>query len=100
MNAAPFTSTSLRTSRSSRRSSTETCRVGAPNSVILPRFKSWSTVGVSALIALTGVSVAAPARLRQAPTGIHKIQHVVVIMQENRTFDNYFGTYPGADGIP
>src|SRR5438309_1513836 len=32
--------------------------------------------------------------------GIHKIQHVVIIMQENRTFDHYFGTYPGADGIP
>jgi phospholipase C len=32
--------------------------------------------------------------------GIHKIQHVVVIMQENRSFDTYFGTYPGADGIP
>jgi phospholipase C len=32
--------------------------------------------------------------------GIHKIQHVVVIMQENRSFDEYFGTYPGADGIP
>src|SRR5919112_4947859 len=30
----------------------------------------------------------------------NKIQHVVVIMQENRSFDNYFGTYPGADGIP
>jgi len=34
------------------------------------------------------------------PTGIHKIQHVVMIMQENRSFDSYFGTYPGADGIP
>jgi phospholipase C len=34
------------------------------------------------------------------PTGIHKIQHVVIIMQENRSFDSYFGTYPGADGIP
>jgi phospholipase C len=33
-------------------------------------------------------------------TGIHKIQHVIVIMQENRSFDTYFGTYPGADGIP
>src|SRR6185312_11157156 len=33
-------------------------------------------------------------------TGIHKIRHVVVIMQENRSFDSYFGTYPGADGIP
>ncbi len=27
--------------------------------------------------------------------GIHKIRHVVVIMQENRSFDSYFGTYPG-----
>jgi phospholipase C len=32
--------------------------------------------------------------------GIHKIRHVVVVMQENRSFDSYFGTYPGADGIP
>ena len=24
---------------------------------------------------------------------IHKIRHVVVIMQENRSFDSYFGTY-------
>src|SRR3989441_10714285 len=34
------------------------------------------------------------------PDSIHKIKHVVVIMQENRSFDSYFGTYPGADGIP
>ncbi len=32
--------------------------------------------------------------------GIHKIQHIVIIMQENRSFNSYFGTYPGADGIP
>jgi len=29
-----------------------------------------------------------------------KIKHVIVVMQENRSFDTYFGTYPGADGIP
>ena len=34
------------------------------------------------------------------PAGIHKIKHVIVIMQENRSFDSYFGTYPGADGLP
>jgi phospholipase C len=27
------------------------------------------------------------------------INHVVVIVQENHTFDNYFGTFPGANGI-
>jgi len=31
---------------------------------------------------------------------IHKIQHVIIIMQENHSFDNYFGTFPGANGIP
>jgi phospholipase C len=33
------------------------------------------------------------------PAGIHKIKHVIIVMQENRSFDSYFGTYPGADGI-
>jgi phospholipase C len=42
----------------------------------------------------------APAVAVTTLAGIHKIQHVVVIMQENRSFDTYFGTYPGADGIP
>ena len=28
------------------------------------------------------------------------IQHIVILYQENRTFDQYFGTYPGADGLP
>jgi len=34
------------------------------------------------------------------PAGIHKVRHVIIVMQENRSFDNYFGTYPGADGLP
>src|SRR3989449_9267325 len=32
--------------------------------------------------------------------GVTPIQRVIVIMKENHGFDNYFGTYPGADGIP
>ena len=35
-----------------------------------------------------------------SPQGIHKIKHVIIIMQENRSFDSYFGTYPGVIGIP
>ena len=30
----------------------------------------------------------------------YPIQHLIFIIQENHTFDNYFGTYPGANGIP
>jgi phospholipase C len=43
------------------------------------------------------------ARLRAATgrgRGIQKIRHVIIVMQENRSFDHYFGKYPGADGIP
>lgn len=29
-----------------------------------------------------------------------KIQHLIFIVQENHSFDNYFGTYPGANGVP
>src|SRR5712692_6150462 len=32
--------------------------------------------------------------------GTTPIRHVVVIMKENHAFDNYFGTFPGVDGIP
>lgn len=28
------------------------------------------------------------------------IKHFIFLMQGGRTFDNYFGTYPGADGLP
>ncbi|MGI8414207.1 MAG: alkaline phosphatase family protein [Solirubrobacteraceae bacterium] len=73
-------------------------------------------VAVSLVLAgalgLTGCGGATPHSLQSTPpglspapapvvaVGIHKIRHVVVIMQENRSFDSYFGTYPGADGIP
>jgi phospholipase C len=36
-------------------------------------------------------------RLEQAR---EHLKHLVFIVQENRSFDHYFGTFPGADGIP
>ena len=52
-------------------------------------------------IALLGLAIAA---LLPAPAGARTpttpIRHIVVLMQENHSFDNYFGTYPGADGLP
>ncbi len=49
-------------------------------------------------------SAAAPTTTASASDALaqarQKIKHVVIIMQENRSFDTYFGTYPGADGIP
>jgi len=33
------------------------------------------------------------------PQNTYPIKHVFYILQEDRSFDSYFGTYPGADGI-
>jgi phospholipase C len=60
-----------------------------------------SALAVSALAAGTlVVSQDSAASASSSGNGIHKIKHVIVIMQENRSFDSYFGTYPGADGLP
>jgi phospholipase C len=55
--------------------------------------------GAAATAALTGATLGSRADGSPA-AGIHLIRHVVIVMQENRSFDNYFGTFPGADGIP
>jgi phospholipase C len=55
-----------------------------------------------AVLAGLAAAAVAPAASSAAtpPQGIRKIKHVIVIMQENRSFDSYFGTFPGANGIP
>src|SRR5215469_15381311 len=51
---------------------------------------------LSCLAALCAVPMAVQAQnAKDIP-----IKHFVYIIQENITFDHYFGTYPGADGIP
>ncbi|HVB95186.1 MAG TPA: alkaline phosphatase family protein [Nitrososphaerales archaeon] len=50
------------------------------------------------LLLLMPASQASSAVTGNASTA-NPIQHVVVIVQENHTFDNYFGTFPGANGI-
>ena len=66
---------------------------------------TWPTVCCALTTLLgTGLSTSTPTpkatQTNPALEGIHKIKHVVVIMQENRSFDHYFGTYPGAAGFP
>ena len=44
---------------------------------------------------------ASPAeRLPKLEQAREHLEHVIFIVQENRSFDHYFGTYPGAEGIP
>ena len=41
---------------------------------------------------------AASAQLKPPP-GIDNIQTVVIIYAENRSFDNLYGSFPGANGL-
>jgi phospholipase C len=52
---------------------------------------------LAALQVFSGKVLAADHR---RPTEAVPIQHIIIIMQENRSFDSYFGTFPGANGIP
>ena len=57
-----------------------------------------------ALLALMGTTLAAPA-LAEPPKPVDHapktpIKHFVFLMQGDRAFDNYFSTYPGANGAP
>ncbi len=66
---------------------------------------------LTAATALSGVAVGAavlPASLRKAlaatlndPPGgsLRDIEHIVILMQENRSFDHYFGAMPGVRGF-
>ena len=53
-----------------------------------------------AAVASCGLTCLPIAQAQTPLDGIHKIQHVIIIQQENRSFDTYFGTFPGAEGIP
>ncbi len=65
------------------------------------------TLALSACSTPPSPPSASPERVVGGPTGhyvvadgIHKIKHIIIIEQENRSLDSYFGTFPGADGIP
>ncbi|HXB55215.1 MAG TPA: alkaline phosphatase family protein [Vicinamibacteria bacterium] len=52
------------------------------------------------LLAACGGGSSTPPRLSPLDLARQKVAHIVIIMQENRSFDHYFGTFPGAEGIP
>jgi phospholipase C len=54
----------------------------------------------AAMTALFTGWLAAPAATAAPAEPKTAIKHFVYMMQGDRSFDNYFGTYPGADGIP
>src|SRR5579871_4425698 len=49
---------------------------------------------------LLTASLRASARADDAPATLTPIRHVIVLFQENISFDHYFGTYPNARNLP
>ena len=48
--------------------------------------------------AQSGPGTAAPSPSPGADPGLEKIEHVIFIVQENRSFDHYFGVYESPNG--
>ena len=68
-----------------------------------PRNARYLLPSAVAAALLTATAATAPAAASAPPAGHAArtpIHHFIVVMQENHTFDNYFGSYPGTDGIP
>jgi phospholipase C len=55
-----------------------------------------AAVLVALAMLLLSAALMVPSAQAAAPV---PIKHVIVLMQENHSFDNYFGTYPGAAGF-
>jgi phospholipase C len=77
----------------------------------MPMDRQYLAFGLSAILAacsggaappsstgvLPAVPAAGPVTLSSMSVGSY-IKHVVIVVQENRSFDNLFATFPGADG--
>ncbi len=67
----------------------------------LKRRSVLSVLALFSLLALTFSSSSFASQVHPDAPGktSSPIKHVVVIMEENHTFDNFFGTFPGVNGI-
>ncbi len=58
-----------------------------------------ASAAAGVLLGLLAAATPSAAADQEQPTRT-PIKHFIYLMQENHTFDNYFGTRPGVDGIP
>ena len=60
----------------------------------------WSRVHSGCLVATLGLASLGEIGLAVAQTTATPIKHLIVVFQENVSFDHYFGTYPKALNLP
>jgi phospholipase C len=66
--------------------------------MIITRRLTYLLLLTAVMMPLLGMPQASAAKSENDPNT--PIEHFIVVMQQNHTFDNYFGTYPGANGLP
>src|SRR5271154_5989496 len=88
---------------------------GQPGQPVVPgvtrrRFLTYTALGTAAAAAVGATSGCAAASVHGAAAGVKAlpkgwtgtiadVKHVVILMQENRSFDHYFGTLRGVRGF-
>src|ERR1044072_652550 len=72
------------------------------------RIKGRLAVAAVTVLVLAAASSRAPAEAPSRPASgerggsaeLRSLDHLIFVVMENRSFDHYFGTFPGADGFP
>src|SRR5216684_2033330 len=67
------------------------------------RYRTVRKARIASLLAVLLVHIglrplAAPRSVGAAPQASNPIKHIVIMVKENRSFDDLFGTFPGVDG--
>ncbi len=76
--------------------------------VVCALIVAWTALGTRAQPARAALwtTLPGPTAVRQTmppppkSSKLRRLKHLIFIVQENRSFDHYFGTFPGADGFP
>jgi phospholipase C len=58
-----------------------------------------AVAGAAGLAGILPESLARAAAASPLEPDLSQVKHIVYLMQENRSFDHYFGTFPGARGF-
>jgi phospholipase C len=103
----PITFTSIGASGSSYFTQANTCLAGklgaGKTCTITVTFKPLKVGSFSGTVTITDNATGSPQKVSLSGSSIqggsiNVIQHIVFMIKENRSFNNYFGTFPGANG--
>src|SRR5712691_5789850 len=61
--------------------------------------RSYARGGLASLSLALAAFIAAAPLLHAQANGLQKINHIVVVYQENWSFDSLYGRFPGANGL-